>query len=334
MKQRIEWVDAMRGVAMLMVVLFHVSISFKSENVLIGMICARLQLPLFFMISGFFAQRLLEKRFMSTLGRLFMALVIPALLMLLIYCLAKDISYVSSLGKMLKDGYWFTLVLFEFMAIFTISGRVMTRLRLSANVQDWVHMAMGVAMVYVAAFAEHYNGRYPILNVLTVTYFYCYFYFVLGYLLFKRRGKFNLLIFRYLIGGGILFYIAMEFLRRYVGLEFLGKVSALTLVLQTGVGILIIWCAFLQYPGLSSGNPISKFLSLVGRRSIDVYFLHWFLLPWGMDYVGRWFNVGAMPFIEFCLAMIIAVPLTYASLGLGYILRLSPVTSKLLLGQK
>ena len=129
-------------------------------------------------------------------------------------------------------------------------------------------------------------------------------------------------------------YILIGYVRYYYGFEFLGKGTSLLLSLHTDLGLLISWWAFSRYRILSSGNRVSSFLNFVGRRSLDVYFIHYFLLPYNMDFVGAFFNPLNIPFIEYLIAVAIALPMTAVALGIGAVLRLSPLTSQLLLASK
>lgn len=188
MKARVEYVDSMRGVAMLMVVIFHVSYGcFHSNNIITSISCAQFQLPLFFMVSGFFAGKIVENTFVKILKDKFLTLVVPALLMLLLYCMTMDISYFSALRKMLKDGYWFTLVLYEFVVIFAFTALLAKKIKFPKKYLSYFHISIGIAMIYIAAIGENYNSKFQFLNVITVTYFGLYFYYVMGYLVFKKR---------------------------------------------------------------------------------------------------------------------------------------------------
>lgn len=129
-------------------------------------------------------------------------------------------------------------------------------------------------------------------------------------------------------------FILLEIIRYRYGFSFLGKATNLALTLHNSLGLLIMWYAFARYQQVGTRDNINRFLKLIGRRSIDVYFLHYFILPYDMGFVGQFFLEYDMPFIEYCLALLIAIPMVLASLGLGQLLRLSPLASKLLLGAK
>lgn len=116
MKERIEYIDAMRGLAMLMVVVAHICIgSFGNHPIFDTYINQAMQLPLFFLISGFFAPGMLKKPMTKIVMDKFVYLVVPALVMLGLWCLLSDRNFISALYASMKYGYWFTLVLFIFI---------------------------------------------------------------------------------------------------------------------------------------------------------------------------------------------------------------------------
>lgn len=67
MKERIGYVDAMRGLAMLMVVVGHCCIgSFGNHPIFDIYVNQAVQIPLFFLISGFFAPMMLKRPLTNT----------------------------------------------------------------------------------------------------------------------------------------------------------------------------------------------------------------------------------------------------------------------------
>lgn len=141
MKQRLVYIDCLRGLAMLMVVYSHV-LSFSMGGLTpspIGMWMRNVMLPLFFFISGFciyknsdVTRRLTIKAFCHQIWSKTKTILIPTVVMFLLYMLYchKDILHYATVYD--KGGYWFTWVLFQILAFYYIAllaaGRVRNQL--------------------------------------------------------------------------------------------------------------------------------------------------------------------------------------------------------------
>lgn len=330
MMKRIEYIDAMRGLAMFMVIVYHVSFGcFHSDNIITKVVNVQFELPLFFFISGFFADKMNTKGFWKTISGKFSHLVIPTLIMMALYCWVMDLDFMEGLQKRLKEGYWFTLVLFEFIVIYLLTDSFCKRVKLSEFQKKCLHLLIGVALLYIASFSEKYNAAYPIINIFTVGEFGHYIFFVLGSILFsKRESVAEWINCKYVWVGVIIYtYLIADVFRYKYGFAMFKLGAMVSVTVLIFLGSLIIWSTFIHYRELSGGNPCGRFLSFVGRRSIDVYFIHYFILPQNMKFVGDFFAPLNIPFIEYCIAITVAVLITFASLGIGCVIRLSPVTA-------
>ena len=126
-KDRIEFIDAMRGFTMLLVVFSHVlTISFKSNpNFSFNEIFISFRMPLFFFLSGFLCYKSGKfsqiKGILEFVKKKFIVQIIPTVIFITIYAFL----FQSSLGEMwlhtYKGGYWFTFVLFFYFLFFVIS---------------------------------------------------------------------------------------------------------------------------------------------------------------------------------------------------------------------
>lgn len=335
MNQRIEYIDAMRGLAMMMVVISHCCTWIFGNHPFFNLyINHAIQIPLFFFISGFFAPKLTNKPFYQVTTDKLIHLVIPALLVLFIFCWIFQLNYLSILHEQLKGGYWFTLVLFVFIIIYISIDKAIRFAGISGLKANFVHIILGLVVSYSALFFSKYAKTCSLINLFSVTEYFSYTYFVVGAVLFEHRDTvFKLQRNAILSGLCILFYFLAQIATALYGTESLQLGAGIFLLCMHTSSLLIIWQLFHRYPALSTDSRIGRFLSLVGRRSLDIYFIHYFFLPdlhlWG-NYL---FSINAQ-FIEYLLAIMLAIPITFISLGMGYILRLSPVTARLLLGVK
>lgn len=132
-------------------------------------------------------------------------------------------------------------------------------------------------------------------------------------------------------GGIILFAIGQIAIAKY-GTESLRFGAGITRISIVTVALVIIWKLFDSFPQLSITSSIGRFFTLVGRRSLDVYFIHYFFIPKDLSSWGIYFQSIDGVFISYLCAIILSIPLIFASMGIGYILRLSPFSAQLLLG--
>ena len=123
---RIQYIDALRGFTMILVVFAHVKtfgfFEFSYETV-VGKFFQSFRMPLFFFISGFIAYkagRVWSRDVVWQLTKKKMRVqIIPALVIGLIYTclyLHKDLHFFVADPS--KAGYWFTLALLEMFLLF------------------------------------------------------------------------------------------------------------------------------------------------------------------------------------------------------------------------
>lgn len=332
MKERIGYVDAMRGLAMLMVVVGHCCIgSFGNHPIFDIYVNQAVQIPLFFLISGFFAPMMLKRPLTNTVMSKFGHLVVPALVMLGLWCLLFNQSFINALCASMKYGYWFTLVLFVFMLIYLVAEQTMSRLDFAQKWRGWIHLIVGVVVSYFALVVKNYS-ECRIVGIFSIVEYYSYTYFIVGALLFANRDK----ILKYLsdtniMGICILGYIVLQIFAALYGIDWMRFGSGIYNLVMHTASLLIVWTLFHKYPVLSTSSKIGRFLSLMGRRSIDVYFIHYFFLP-DLHIWGDYFMSIDAQLIEYLCAILLAIPLIYISIGIGCIIRLSPITARLFLG--
>ena len=81
-------------------------------------------------------------------------------------------------------------------------------------------------------------------------------------------------------------------------------------------------------------KTIGRCLQYIGRRTLDVYLLHYFFLPVGLLDVSSVLRNHPMPIIEFVITLVISLIIIGGCLIFSNILRMSPAMSYLLFGVK
>lgn len=335
MLQRTKYIDGMRGVAMFMVVIYHVSYScFHSDNIITNVINVRYELPLFFFISGFFAERMEIKGTWVCILDKFKRLIIPTIIMMSLFCWTMNFDLIEGIQKKLKEGYWFTFVLFEFIVIYNMTN-IFSKIFGLYKAKKWIHLLVGIIFLYVSSFSEKYNSQYNIINLFSIGEFWHYIFFITGSLLFSKKEIFNKIVdSKYILGICIFICLIANIFTYKYGFVMFRQFAMIIVSCLIIVGLIIIWGLFIRYKELSNGNAIGNFFSLMGKRTLDIYFIHYFILPWNLKTVGVFFSNINVPLIEYSLAVFIAFLVTFASLGIGYVIRLSPFAARWLLGEK
>lgn len=331
---RIGYIDTMRGLAMFLVVIGHVYVkSFDCGSEYYDLLCWQIEIPLFFFISGFFAQRLMKKSFSEVLKEKTARLLIPAFIMLALYCACFNLNYVGALFKNMKDGYWFTFSLFEYIIIFFSCEKLFALTKCSKRTTTALHLLVALVICYVGAYFRNHMTN-PITSLFILPELINYPFFLFGSLVYSHRERLtNKLYTNYLWGGVlILVYLAGEIVLHNLGFESLGLASTLLYQFLVLAAVCIIWYCFENSYDSIQDCQTMRFLSLIGRRSLDVYFLHYFFLPANLRFVGDFFKTIDAPFIEFVLALMIALCLCAASLIAGAIIRQFPLAANFMLG--
>ena len=130
-KKRIEYIDAMRGFTMILVVFSHICVYGYGKEAVDDMVSFKnvfisFHMPLFFFISGWVlykAERVWNWNFIKGfLTSKFMMLMVPTVFFFLLYVLVfKDARITAEDLNAAKDGYWFTLALFEFFLLYSLT---------------------------------------------------------------------------------------------------------------------------------------------------------------------------------------------------------------------
>lgn len=333
---RIEYIDAMRGFAMVLVVVCHImNTCFVHTNIFYDVVNMQYQIPLFFLICGFF----INKNEIITLRKIytkFQLLVIPAIIMMCGKCVLFNIPILVALFSRYHAGYWFTFVLFEFILLFEFVRYICKLFKWGIHIELMLQLLVSIICIYFSKIVDVNIGRYTKLYLFTFQEFFSYIYLVIGYFvsvyyfqvlsLFKNEKAIGILVVALIIGNIIRYHF-----------DFFNLSSSSTIILiplVTCLGLLIIWKLFESFACLSVSTRTGKLLTRVGKRTLDVYFLHFFLLDMDLSVIGNFFEDNPSPLVEYLLAITLGIVITIVSLGLGHIIRLSPLTAKWLLGVK
>ena len=330
-KQRIAYIDAMRGFTMILVVYAHVCY-FCMDAPLMGFnrIFYLFRLPCFFMISGWLFEPIASRPFKEVIRHKAMVQLLPTFIFLLL--LAPPPEFFHQLGT-LKGGYWFTFVLFEFFVLYLLIARIG---------KVWRPLvALGIALTAFCC-ARYYNEihlssvgaqRYVVdmLGFMSITLWRFFLFFYIGAWMRRNFEAFIRWTNHPLalpVVAVVFFLIASTSHRDNLYFEmfrfFAGGVS----------GMLMIFTCFRLFNPLLEKIHLSIPLQYVGTRTLDIYLLHYFFLPrFLISYAGR-LQAFDNQFMEFIVILAIALVVLAITLLASYLIRLSPFLGHYLFGVK
>lgn len=134
MKQRLLYIDVLRGIAILIVIYSHIllfCVGYSETSALTNLL--RLYfLNGFFFISGFMAYKTFTPSLLEMIKNIWKkitTLLIPTLITGGLYCAYVHGNPCSFLADPAKGGYWFTIALFIMMIIYTIEDFLIKKLK-------------------------------------------------------------------------------------------------------------------------------------------------------------------------------------------------------------
>lgn len=346
-KKRLEYLDAMRGVAILFIVFGHIPLycygvaetdSFSSFR----LFTSTVQLPLFFFISGFlFSVRSLfnksgggKTEYILKRAR---QLLVPAIVFGSIYVLFAGGTAEECLKDKFKSGYWFTLSLFEFLMIQMALECIMKKLSIEESGIRYVlalgsmgTIAYAVSLPFVS---QRLGSPAGFLGIPLLRY---YVYFVTGRLM--RLHLPDILAWKYrdaAVAGMLVVFLIIAVQTWILGYECGGLLFHVRMVTFEMSSLMLLFAMFYRHRNcFSMSDGFAKSLLFVGRRTLDIYLLHYFFLPKDLHAVGTYFMEHSSPTVEFVAGMLITFVIIALCLFVSEVFRSSRLFAKWVLGEK
>ena len=331
--KRIEYIDALRGFTMFLVVVMHVGgICFEPPEGSFHDILMLLRMPMFFLISGFVLYKAGlvwdRKHIVTFFKKKIPVQLLSPLVFYLVYLHINKIELYEGLFDGPKHGYWFTFVLFEFFVFYAIV-RFIVRNRLG----DIALVLLGLCLYPFSwpAIKDAIPISNEILDFFSFQHWHYFIFFVLGTLLRKYFDTVQRwLDSKWLLAACILiFFLEIPF---FDLLHINGNITGLPMSL---LGLVILFSFFRKKQALFSHETrLGRVFQYTGRRTLDIYLIHYFLIPSNLHEVVTVFHDYSMPIIEFSVSTVIAIIIMAMSLLIGNIIRLSPLLAHWIFGAK
>lgn len=340
--RRIEFIDAMRGFTMILVVVCHVSgfcLGIESDIPSIHPYLYEFRMPTFFFISGFVlykANQIWDVKFVfEFLRKKFPVQIITTAIFLLCFLKINHITVVDGLYSESKEGYWFTYCLFVYFVTYSICRWILNLFKVNGRLTDLFIICVGL-LFYILFSVRSVYYSIPINNnigsLLSLQHWGYYLFFTIG-TLFK---KYYSTIIDYLHRNHIIlvclavFFISNLFYDELVS----SHINAFNLITAI-TGIVLVFSFFEKHQdAFIKEKPIGKSLQYIGRRTLDIYLLHYLILPVNLLGLTSFLRDNPVPLIEFAISLVISLLVIGTCLILSAILRMSPISAYLLFGVK
>ena len=372
---RIEWLDAMRGFTMILVVAYHVAQFGFVENEKTSAALPFLvlfRMPLFFFVSGFLAYKARFvwniKNTLPLIGKKLHVQIIPAMIFLSIFIIFRSKhsfwdGLLNALKSPTKDGYWFTWVLLQmFLIYYMISiaeqwthpsplpcreGEISQDEEKKINHSSlqgrglgwvfwiimWILSIVAYETLYLPKIFKYHKDPFFAYISLVQTIRFMQF-FLLGNIVHRYWDKIQKLF------DSVWFFPMVTTLAvvccadifRWHTLKFAWTNLPRTTAMYS---LLLIVVMFFRYnkKWFTMEHALGKALQYTGQHTLDVYLLHFLLIP-SMPSIGKWLNAHHPNFlIDILLSVSVALPIVAMCLLISHLLHTSKPFGKLLFGK-
>ena len=235
-----------------------------------------------------------------------------------------------------KTGYWFTFVLFEYFVIYVLTEKLLNKRNLAKG-EVWVGVVMLIISILSFCYAKYYvqyatelGPWKSILGFLSFVKFRYLIFFWLGTIVKRFFSVFiKFTDNKYVISGMILLFFVIALFPHVSFL--LGEY--LIFVALGFAGICVVFTFFRSHETLFSRDRVlGRVSQFVGRRTLDIYLLHYFFLPWNLGFIGPILKQYDNRVIDVLVMLPLSVWIIAICLLVSEILRLSPLLRHYLFG--
>lgn len=355
-KERLPWLDALRGFTMILVVAYHVAQFGFLENEKTSAalpFLVLMRMPLFFFVSGFLAYKAdcdwtLTHTCALTWKKLKVQ-VIPAMVFLCLFAVFKmrggfTDNVLRMMASPTKGGYWFTWVLLHMFLIYYAYCAVGHYLRrflawdrgvsLGAILLLWAGSVCLYETLYLPKVFAYHKADVFAYTSLVQTFRFLQF-FLLGNIV-RRYWRQVQRLFDTTWFFPLVTVVAVACCADIFRLHTLrlGWANLPRTVAMYSLSILVVMFFRYYRDWFSRTNPVGRVLSFIGSRTLDIYLLHFLLLP-KMPEVGRWLNAHQPNFIlSITLSVSVALLVIAFCLTASQLLRVSPFLRLYLFGRR
>lgn len=340
--ERIEYIDAMRGFTMILVVMTHV-ISFSYDGIegfTWGNFFSIFRMPLFFFISGFIMFKASRewscKITLDFMKRKFKIQIVPTVVFLSVYLYLNNLDFSYAIDHRYKAGYWFTLILFIYFLIYSFCSMLFAKFfSIGGGRSDFTLFVIGLLFIFMdSKYVTRMTNEYHIINILSIQQWIYFVFFVIGVLTRRYFEKVTRLLNNsYFMSIIIISFIASALI--YYGVELNIYWKELRFLLWGLFGIIIVFSFFKKFEESFRRDTVQgRVLQYIGKRTLDIYLLHYILLPCNLQMFGCFFSEHSNPTLELFVSLFLSLIVIAMCVLVSNVIRLSPFLAHWLFGVK
>lgn len=328
--ERLTYIDCLRGFGMILVVYQHILVIGLPEigSSWLNDIIITFRMPLFFFISGYVSYKhnilnwgIIKKTIYKKLrGQL-----LPTIFIFSTCILIYDLDLKENILHFSKRGYWFTLVAFEIYIVYLLVSWSITKIRnLNTKLLILSAFAITISIGCSKIFTIDWNN-----DPLSLGNFIQYFiYFIAGIIAKAKTNNLHILI-------EDKYFTFILFIIAFVLPTFLNLSKSIVIISR----VISIYSIFYKYRSFFDTNKkLSIGLSVIGKNTLAIYFLHYFLL-FKMTHLQDFLNqtacvndTNAIWILVFIICIGISIVLCYICIIIKKIIDVFPIVSQLYFG--
>ena len=355
-KVRLEWLDALRGFTMILVVAYHVAetgfgVSWRHSSSMPFLMLFRM--PLFFFVSGFLAYKASQVWNLRNLGGLLTKKMRVQLIPTLVFFTLAMVLLHKRFWPAVEDsihtpyfgGYWFTIVLLYMFIVYYLFSYLESKLKWKSCIPITLLFFVSLCCYETCYLPNHFEWAlgykkpktwiYDFMIDTSIIQLFLYFpFFIYGNITHRywnqaQRVMDSKWFFPFII---VLVILATVDALKWHTLRMTWAALPLTIA-RFGL-LTIVFMYFRHYQQyFTKFSPIGVSLQYIGRRTLDIYLLHYLFLP-DLPHIGEFFNAHSHNFaIDTSLSIIFGLLIIGFCIITSNILRISPFFKKWLFGR-
>ncbi len=284
-----------------------------------------IRMPLFFFVSGFLLDkpgvRWKWEDIVPFIKKKAKVQLVPTFVFLLVFCYLFDQGLIDSLRDSMKRGYWFTITLFQYFLVYSVCKMAPVRFQYRA--------------LFAISFLFLGIGYLPFWGVFQFDKLWYFVFFSFGAFVKSHFGAFV----RFLEGKWfsvlLVAFFGVLFLRVKDNLPGNIPSQILQQVFLGVAGVCIVFNFFRKHEAsVLQTTTLGRVLQYIGKRTLDVYLLHYFFLPRHLEVVGDFFRDNPNPSIEFICELLLSTFVVGLCLVISNVIRTSDILAHWLFGVK